>query len=223
MDSDHAGDPRVEKAVAGDKSAMVELFEEHRHRLKRMVELRMDGRLRGRVDASDVVQEAYVDLAQQLDNYSKDPKLPFFLWMRRITGQRLAKLHRSHLGTKKRNAALEVSLYRGRMPQATSFALASQLVGRFTSASGKVMRAERQIRLQAVLNSLDENDREVLALRHFEQFSNSEVAALLEMSESAAGMRYLRALRRLKQELAQMPDMFDQSASGNGIDENRDQ
>ena len=204
-------DERVKRAAAGEEAALVELFSDHRNRLKRMVELRMDRRLLGRLDASDVVQEAYLDLAQQLPNYVKDPKLPFFLWLRRITGQRLAKLHRTHLGAQKRDAALEVSLYRGRMPQATSFALASQLIGRFTSASGKAMRAERQIKLQEVLNSLDESDREVLALRHFEQLSNHEVAVLLNISDSAAGMRYLRALRRLKQVVAEVPELLDQS------------
>ncbi len=205
-------DALVQKAIAGDKAALAQLFQRYRKRLRKMIDLRMDRRIQGRVNPSDVLQEAYVDLADQLANYAKDPKLPLFIWVRRITGQRLAKTHRHHLGAAKRDAALEVSLYRGHMPQATSIALASKLIGNATSAEGKMLRAERQIKLQEVLNAMDPDDREVLAMRHFEQLTNAEVAMIFEVSESAAGMRHLRALRRLKQELKQLPELFDDFA-----------
>ena len=202
-------DTCVERAKAGDEEAVAELFSRHRERLRRMVELRLDHRVRRRVDASDVLQDAYVDLTSQLPNYVKDPKLPFFLWLRRITGQRLAKVHRDHLGTLKRNAALEVSFYRGGMPEASSHFLASKLIGRFTSASQKVIRAEMQIKLQEALNSMNESDREILALRHIEQLDNNEVAVLLDISESAASHRFYRAIRRLKNNLKKIPGMLD--------------
>jgi RNA polymerase sigma-70 factor (ECF subfamily) len=200
---------RMQKAAAGDEAAMAELFGQYRDRLGRMVALRMDRRMQGRVDASDVLQDVYVDLAQQLPGYVKAPKLPIFLWMRRLTGQRLSKLHREHLGRAKRNATLEVSLNRGPMPQASSIVLASQLVGQFTSAGQKAIRAERQLKLQEVLNTLDPIDREIIILRHFEQLDNSEIAIMLGISDSAASHRLYRALRRLRDTLLGMPGMLD--------------
>ncbi len=202
-------DQRVQRAVAGDEAAMAELFDQHRERLRLMIALRMDRRMQGRVDASDVLQDTYVDLAQQLPNYAKDPKLPVFLWMRRITGQRLSKLHRDHLGRAKRDAALEVSVHRGPMPQASSCILASQLVGQFTSAGQKAIRAEMQLKLEEVLNALEPNDREILALRHFEQLDYGEIATLLEISEPAASQRHYRAVLRLKDALKGIPGMLD--------------
>lgn len=203
----------ADKAIAGDKVALAESFQRYRGRLRKMVDLRMDRRVRGRVNPSDVLQEAYVDLAGQLENYAKETKLPFFLWMRRITAQRLAKTHRHHLGAAKRDAALEISLYRGHMPQATSFALASKLIGNVTSVDGKLIRTEQQKKLQEVLNAMGADDREVLAMRHFEQLTNAEVAMILEVSKPVAGMRYLRALRRLKRELNLFPELFDTAES----------
>lgn len=204
-----AENPTLERAMAGDEAAMTELFSQHRSRLRRMVDLRLDRRLQGRVDASDVLQDAYVDLSQQLPNYAKDPKLPFFLWLRLITGQRLAKTHRDHLGTQKRNAALEVSIQRGGVPETGSFFLASKLVGKFTSASRNIVRAEQQAKLEGVLNDLEEPDREILALRHIEQLDNKEIAILLDSTESAASHRYYRALKKLKAALKRIPGMLD--------------
>ncbi len=201
-------DSLIQLALQGDKAALAELFQHYRKRLRNMVDLRMDHRIQGRVNPSDVLQEAFIDLANQLANYNKDPKLPFFVWVRRLTGQRLAKVHRHHLGAAKRDAALEVSLYRGRMPQATSYALASKLIGSTSSIGSKFVKAERQLKLQEILNTLDADDRDVLAMRHYEQLTNVEVALILEISEAAAGMRHLRALRRLKQRLREAPQVY---------------
>lgn len=201
-------DELIQEALGGNKAALADLFERNRSRLRKMVDLRLDRRIRQRVCPSDVLQEAYIDLAKQLPRYVENPKLPFFIWIRWLTGQRLAKIHRFHLDAEKRNAALEVSLYQGRMPQATSYALASKLIGSSTSIGGKLVEAEQLMKLQELLNTLDSDDREVLAMRHFEQLSNSEVALILDVSEPAAGMRYLRALRRLKRELKSLPELF---------------
>lgn len=209
-------DTLVQNAIAGDKAALAELFEQYRGRLRKMIDLRMDSRIQGRVNPSDILQDAYVDLADQLANYAKNPSLPFFIWIRLITGQRLAKTHRYHLGAAKRNAAQEVSLYRGHMPQATSFTLASKLFGNSTSAEGRVLRAERQVKLQEVLNVMGPDDREVLAMRHFEHLTNAEVAVILEVSESVSGMRHLRALRRLKRRLRRVPGLFEDAAFRTG-------
>jgi hypothetical protein len=114
----------LQRARAGDQAAVNDLFTRHRDRLRRMVELRLDRRLQGRIDASDVIQDAYVDVVTRLDEYLRDPRLPLFLWLRLIVGERLLKLHRHHLGTQGRDVGREVSLYRGALPQASSAALA---------------------------------------------------------------------------------------------------
>jgi len=198
-------DPLIQRALAGEEAALAELFEAHRSRLRRMVDLRMDQRLHARVDASDVLQEAYIDLAQRLPEYAKQQAYPFFLWLRLVTGQRLAQVHRKHLGAAMRNVDLEVSLYRKAMPQVSTFFLASRLIGQFTSVSQHAMRAEMQVKLQEVLNTMDPNDREILALRHFEQLSNEETAQVLEIKDSAASTRHMRALMRLRQALERIP------------------
>jgi RNA polymerase sigma-70 factor (ECF subfamily) len=195
----------LQRARAGDQAALNDLFIRHRDRLRRMVELRLDRRLQGRIDASDVIQDAYLDVVSRLDEYLRDPRLPLYLWLRLIVGERLLKLHRHHLGTQGRDAGREVSLYRGALPQASSAALAAQLLGKHTSPTQAVARAERILRLQEALNTLDALDREILSLRHFEELSIAETAQVLDISEAAAAKRYLRALKRLRELLATLP------------------
>jgi RNA polymerase sigma-70 factor (ECF subfamily) len=195
----------IERARAGDRAALDALLTRHRDRLRRMVEIRLDTRLQARLDPSDVVQEAYAEVAERLDEYLRDPKLPLFLWLRLVVGQRLMKLHRHHLGTQMRDAGREVSLYRSALPAASSAALAAQLLGRHTSPTQAALRAERILRVQEALNALDPMDREILSLRHFEELTAAEAARVLGIEESAAAKRYFRALKRLKDVLANMP------------------
>jgi RNA polymerase sigma-70 factor (ECF subfamily) len=195
----------IERLRAGDRQALAELFHGYRERLRRMVELRMDPRVRTRLDASDVLQEAYLDLAGDLEAYRADPKLQPLLWMRLHVGRRLTMLHRRHLGAQLRDAGLEISLYREALPQASSAALASMLLGRQTSPTQAAQRAERMLRIQEALNTLDPIDREVLALKHFEELSRAETAEVLSITPEAAAKRYFRALKRLKEVLASMP------------------
>jgi RNA polymerase sigma-70 factor (ECF subfamily) len=204
-----AVDDLLRRAQGGDAQALVELFTAYRERLRRMVRLRLDRRLQGRLDPSDVLQEAHLDVAQRAQEYVANPTLPAYLWLRLITGQRLLLLHRHHLGAQMRDAGQEVSLYRGALPQASSQSLAQQLLGRLTTPSQAAVRAEMQIRLQEALNSLDPLDREVLTLRHFEELSNSETAQVLGLQKAAASNRYIRALKRLKDILASTPGFFD--------------
>jgi len=209
--SDEPGETEslLRRAVGGDESALASLWERHRKRLRNMIRLRLDRRLEGRVDPSDVLQEAYIDLAQRLPEFARARALPPYLWLRLVTGQRLIEVHRRHLGTAMRDAGREVSLYRGALPQASSVSLAAQLLGRFTTASQAAIRAERQLQLQAVLNGMDPMDREILALRHFEELSNSEAAEVLGLSKTAANNRYIRALGRLRDLLESMPGFLD--------------
>jgi RNA polymerase sigma-70 factor (ECF subfamily) len=202
-------DDLLRRAADGEGAALAELFSRYRRRLRQMVRLRLDRRLQGRVDPSDVLQEAYIDLAQQLPSYLTKREMPFFLWLRLLTGQRLMRLHRQHLGAAMRDAGREVSLYRGALPQASSASLAAQLLGRFTTASQAAVRAERQLLLQEALNALDPLDQEIIALRHFEELSNQEAAAVLGLSKSAASNRHVRALARLQVTLEGIPGFLD--------------
>jgi RNA polymerase sigma-70 factor (ECF subfamily) len=198
-------DDLLDAARNGDETALAVLVERHRDRLERMVRLRMDRRLQGRVDPADVVQEAYLALRGKFPQYSADPRLPFFLWLRLEVGQKLVDLHRFHLGTQMRDAGQEVSLHRGALPQVTSLSLAEHLLGKLTSASRVAMRVELKLRVQEALNSMDAHDREVLILRHFEELSNAEIAQVLGIKPSAAVNRYVRALKRLKDVFQGMP------------------
>jgi RNA polymerase sigma-70 factor, ECF subfamily len=195
----------VQRAANGDQAAWRELLAPHRARLRRMVALRLDQRLRGRIDASDVLQEAFLQAAIALPRFIERPELPVFLWLRWLTGMTLQLVHRQHLGVQRRDAGREVQLLDRPWPEATSAALAAQLLGRDTRPSVAAIRAERQRRLQEALNAMDPMDREVLTLRHFEELTNAEVARELRLGESAASKRYIRALHRLKEILASLP------------------
>jgi len=210
MDAVRANDPSdvstlLQRAAAGDQDALRQLFERYRDRLKRMVRLRLSRRLQGRVDDSDVIQEALIDIAKNLADYAREPKLPLFLWLRHMTGLKLTEIHRRHLGTQLRDADREVSLHRGGLPEADSVSLAAQLLGQMTSPSQAAIKAETRIFVQEALNSMDPIDREVLALKHFEQLSTSEIADELGLSKAGAGSRYLRAIKRLKETLSRIP------------------
>ncbi len=195
---------RVERAAGGDQQAWAELLEAYRARLRRMVALRLDPRLQGRVDPSDVIQEAWLDASRRLPEYRNEPAVSFYLWLRFLVGQRVVEQHRRHLGAAARDAGREVSLYRGRMPEASTAALAAQLLGKLTSPSQAALRAERKIRLQEALNAMDPLDREIVILRNYEQLTNGEAAQVLGLDKSAASKRYIRALIRLKEILAAM-------------------
>ena len=198
-------DRLLQAAAQGDNDKWGALLTHHRERLRRMVALRLDRRLQGRIDASDVIQEAYLEASARLAEYLKQPTMPFFLWLRFLTSQKLLELHRHHLGAQARDAGREVSLYRGALPEASSADLAAQLLGHLTRPSAAAMRAEMKIRLQEALNSMEPLDREVLALRHFEHLNNAETAQTLGIQESAASKRYLRALKKLKEILTSLP------------------
>jgi RNA polymerase sigma-70 factor (ECF subfamily) len=195
----------VQRAAEGGQEDWGALLTRHEERLRRMVALRLDQRLQGRIDAADVLQEVYLEASRNLAEYLRQPKMPFFLWLRGIAGHKLLELHRHHLGTQMRDAGREVSLYRGTLPETSSAALAAQLIGQITRPSEAAVRAEVKVRLQEALNSMEPLDREILALRHFEQLTISEAARVLDIKEKAAGKRYLRAIKRLKDILTSMP------------------
>jgi RNA polymerase sigma-70 factor (ECF subfamily) len=199
----------IGRATAGEEAALAELFERYRARLRQMVRLRLDPRLQGRVDPSDIIQEAYLDLSRKLRDPAVKPELPFFLWLRLVVGERLLRVHRHYLGVAMRDVGREISLHRGGMPGASSTSLAAQLLGRASSASRIAARAEMQRLLQDALDRLDPIDREVIALRHFEELSNSECAQVLGLTKAGASKRYVRAMLRLKALADGIPGLSD--------------
>jgi RNA polymerase sigma-70 factor (ECF subfamily) len=206
MAADQELDRLLQQAKSGDRQAVGPLCEHYRDRLARMIHLRLDRRLSGRVDVAAVVEEAQREAQQRFAEYRPD-ELPFYLWLRLVAGQKLMDVHRQHLGAPVQDAAMEVSLYRGALPQATSVSLAAQLFGKMTSATEAAVRAEHKLFVQEALNSMDPLDREVLVLRHLEHLSNDETALVLEIKKSAASQRYIRALKRLKDILASIPGL----------------
>jgi RNA polymerase sigma-70 factor (ECF subfamily) len=194
------------RVASGDQAALGALVDFYRPRLRAMLQLRMDRRIQGRIDESDVLQEAFLEVSARLGEFARNPAVPFYLWLRRITGQRLAAAYRFHLGTHARDAGREVRLFDGAVPAANSAALAAQLVGRLSSPSSAAVRAELKVRLEELLNGMDEIDREIIVLRNFEELTNSEAAQLLQIKPSAACNRYVRALERLRQALDEIPE-----------------
>ena len=201
----------VRRAAGGEEAALVELFSGYRSRLWRMIQLRLDRRLQGRIDPSDVLQDAYIDVAEKLPEYAQRSALPFSLWLRMVVGERLLRIHRHHLGAAMRDVGREISLHRGVFPEASSASLAAQLLGQMTSASRAALKAEMRLMLQEVLNAMDPIDREVIALRHFEELRNDEVAAVLGLTKAGASKRYVRAMLRLKAAIGEASKLSDLS------------
>jgi RNA polymerase sigma-70 factor (ECF subfamily) len=198
------------RVIRGDASALGQLLECYRPRLRMMVRLRMDRHLQTRVDASDVLQEAFLEASSRLDEFIRNPAVPFYLWLRTITGQQLLAAYRRHCGTQGRDARRETSPRSGALPEANSGALAAHLVACATSPSGVAMQAELKDGLEQALDELDAMDREIIVLRHFEELTNSEAAQVLDLKPTAACNRYVRALERLRQVLDKFPDFSNE-------------
>ena len=188
---DAADEQQLEQALRdGDDGALGPLFDAQRARLAKMVTFRLDPRLVGRIDAEDVLQDTFLEAEKRLKAFRDDDK-PFLVWIRLITQQTMTDLYRKHLGAKMRAAGREVAA-----PQ--SGTLSGLFVGHITSPSHAMMREELRTKIEGALQEMDEIDREVLMLRHFEDLSNKDVALVLGIQENAASNRYVRALGRLK-------------------------
>jgi RNA polymerase sigma-70 factor, ECF subfamily len=198
----------------GDMQALAELFTHERDRLWRVIHFRLAEPLRGRLEPDDVLQEAFLAASQRLKYYVESPATSPFIWLRMIVNQTLVDLHRQHLGAQRRDAAREVSIDRTPHVEATSVSVAIQLIGAFTSPSGAAARADTLALVQAAIEEMDPIDREVLALRHFEELTNSEVAEALGIEQKAASIRYIRALRRLREVLSQVPELSNGGERG---------
>ncbi len=192
-------DRLLERARQRDAGAFEELLARHRHRLRQMVAVRMDNRISARVDPSDVVQEAMAEATKRFDAYVQEPVVAFYPWLRRIAWERLVDLHRRHIGAEKRSVTRERSLG---LSDASTMRFAELLKARDDGPLKHMLRQELHGRVRAALAELDDNDREILVLRHLEQLNTHECAAVLGITENAAVQRHVRALRRFKRILA---------------------
>ncbi len=198
--------------LANDNAALAKLLERYRPQLLGLVRMKTDRRLSKRIDAADVLQDAYLDASRRLEEYAANPAMPFPLWLKFLTLQRLTALHRHHLGAAMRDAGREVAMES--LMQAHSESMAIELAGDFTSPSQVVARVELQTQLMDALEQLGPVDREVLRLRHFEELTNDEVAELLGLTKAGASNRYIRALRRLKDVVSATPGLGKEQDQG---------
>ena len=189
----------------GDDTALADLVALFRDRLKTIVRFRLDHRLAARVSDSDVIQDIYISARQRLDHFRDRPDMPVFVWLRLLVQQQLADLHRHHFKAEKRDVRREISIDQPAISPHTSLAMANHLVGDVTSPSRAISRMEQVARLEEALNGMEPLDREVIALRHFEELTNNEVAAVLQIGVQAASKRYVRAIKRMREILQQIP------------------
>lgn len=202
MGSQPPADDSSHSLLAGNgEKALGELFEQYRDRLRAAVTVRMDPQLRGRIDASDVIQEAFVEAQRRLPEYQREARMPPFVWIRYLTMQRLLILHRRHVDAAQRDARREVPIAVASGPGVSSFHLASLILDSQDTPSDVAQRDERGHQLEQALDEMRPDDRDVLVLRHFEHLTTEEAADVLGVSVAAASRRYYRALKRLKQVL----------------------
>lgn len=198
MDTQPIVDQLVVRVIAGDRSALAELFEGYRPRLWRIVRFRLHPRLQGRIDADDVLQDAWLRAEQRIGSFITEASQSCFVWFRMIVTQALVDLHRRHLGADKRDARRECSIDGRWSAESTVNSLSFHLADRLPSPSSAAVKVESAEKLDSSLAELSDLDREVLVLRHFEELTNSETAMVLGITEQAASMRYVRALERLR-------------------------
>ncbi len=200
MSTDFCGS-QIEHLRRNGEESLAEAFYQHRDRLERIVDLRLDPRLSGRVDASDVLQEAFLEAQKRLSRYVENPGVPVFVWLRGVTLDTLIRVHHRHLAGM-RDARREFSV---QSPQVGSVSLSGWLVADLTSPSQAAIRDEMTKKIEEALDAMKEIDREVLILRHFEQLSNDEVATIVGVGKSAASRRYTRAIKRFREVLQTVP------------------
>jgi RNA polymerase sigma-70 factor (ECF subfamily) len=205
----------LHRVARADALAANELWERHRPALRRMIDLRLDQALARRVDASDIVQDVLFEASRRLADYLRNPSIPFHLWLRQIATDQMIDAHRRHRQAAKRSMDRERPLTpAGLADDRSSLDLAAQLRDPFPTPAAEALRHELEGRFRDALGRLDDDDREIVLLRHFEQLSNGEAARALGLSEPAAGMRHLRALRRLRALLAEVPSAIGRGGSG---------
>ena len=192
----------LDQARAGKAGAVDQLLAKHREPIRRMIDLRLDPAIGQRLDASDVVQEVLIEANRRLQDYLKAPSMPFHLWLRHIAKDHIIDAHRRHHQAQKRGVNREQPMHRPAWADRSSLDLAAQLLDQDLTPASAAIQQEMQRRLREAIAQLDEDDREVILMRHYEMLANQEVASSLGLTEAAASMRYLRAVRKLRDLLA---------------------
>jgi RNA polymerase sigma-70 factor (ECF subfamily) len=188
----------LEKAREGQAGAVDRLLDVHREPLRRVIDLRLDPALAARIDASDIVQDVLLEAHRRLEEYLSHPVMPFRLWLRHIAKDHVIDAHRRHRQAQRRSLDREQPLLPAVLADHSSLELAGQLLDQERTPASEAIQRELQRKLDSAIAGLDEDDREVILLRHREQLSNQQVAEALGLTEAAASMRYLRAVRRLR-------------------------
>ena len=190
-------------ARAGDADAVNKLLEKHRRSVRRLVEMRLDRKVQQRVDVSDVVQDVMVEASGRLDKYLDDPVMAFHLWIRQIAWDRIIDTYRRHRVSAKRNMDREQPIAVPAGSDQSTMELAVQLRDPALTPATAATQREIAGKVESVIELLNEQDREIILMRHYEHLSNLEIAEVLKLNPPAASMRYLRALRRLRLLLAE--------------------
>ncbi len=188
----------LDRARQGEAEAVERLLTAHREPLRRMIDLRLDPALAARVDASDIVQDVLLEAHRRLSDYLRNPTMPFHLWLRHIAKDHMIDAHRRHRLAQRRSLDREQPIVPRGLADHSSYELAGQILDQEATPAAAAIRHELQTRLDAAVAALDEDDRDIILMRHGEQLSNQDVAAALGLTEAAASMRYLRAVRRLR-------------------------
>ncbi len=186
---------------AGDTDAVNRLMDRHRDAVRRMIQMRLDHAVSRRVDASDVVQDVLLEATQRMNDYIRNPGMPFHLWLRQLAKDRVIDMHRRHRAARRRSVDREQPLNGIHTDERSAADLAQLLVDAELTPAAASVRKEMEQQFLNALALLDESDREIIIMRHFEHLGNGEVAQALNLSPPAAGMRYLRAIRRLREVL----------------------
>ncbi len=197
----------LQDAGAGDEQAVNRLMDRHRAALARMVQLRMDAAIAGRIDASDVVQDVLIEAHRRLADYLRDPPMPFHLWLRQLAKDQVIDMHRRHRTAQRRSVDREQRMTDRQFADRSSMDLAAMLKDQELTPAAATIRKELERRFLTALDELDDDDREIILMRHFEQLGNNETAEALGLSPAAAGMRHLRALRKLRAILGDHPSL----------------
>lgn len=190
-----------------DSRTVSELFGRHRERLRKLIRLRLDWRLRGKVSSSSILDRVYIDVCKHIHEYKSESGQSFYVWLREITGARIDLVHRENLGAAANTDRRELRLQRGALPEVTAASMAAQLLGD-RAANQSAIRANMLQLVEGALNGMDPLDREIIALRNFEELNADEAASVLGMTKATATIRHLQAVRKLNEILASVPGFF---------------
>jgi RNA polymerase sigma-70 factor (ECF subfamily) len=196
----------LDQAREGRPAAVNQLFDAHREPLRRAISLRLDPMVARREDPSDIVQKVFLEASNRLADYLRNPIMPFHVWLRHIAQDHIIDTHRRHRGAQRRSLDREQALVPAALADRSSIEIAARFFDQEPTPASAAMRHELEDHLRTALAGLDDDDRDIICMRHFEQLSNQDVAAMLELSEAAASMRYLRALRKLRAILSPAKD-----------------